>query len=489
MADIFTGPDADNTYFSGPNGDTYYLRSYNDPITIRGSMEDLRGDIYNSFAPGDVVVIEGVQLTTANLQVTYGRPDTVGLGPTTIQVFADSDATYDTVFAFGQRSFETPDWTFLIEARTVGDDTHISLQPLVGLTVSGTDGADDLRGQAGDDLIEGGPGDDTLDGIGGEDTLIGGPGNDTYASRGTIVEEPDGGYDTLVVSSTWYPLPDNVEALILTGSLPSYDSYDILGIEGYGNDLDNRIEGAGSNYNSLYGRGGNDTLIGNGPADHLFGGEGDDLIDARESGDSRLYGDGGRDTLIGGPGHDTLQGGATEDDLRDALYGEDGNDSIDGGYGNDLLYGGTGNDTLAGGFGTDFIAGQAGNDNISGGALSDQIFGNDGDDFLNGGFGYDRVNGGAGADQFYHLGVAGHGSDWIQDYTAADGDVLWFGGSASRSQFQVNFAETANAGVAGVAEAFVIYRPTGQILWALVDGAAQAEINLMSADVQYDLLM
>jgi len=98
------------------------------------------------------------------------------------------------------------------------------------------------------------------------------------------------------------------------------------------------------------------------------------------------------------------------------------------------------------------------------------------------------VNGGTGADRFFHLGVAGHGSDWVQDYNAAEGDVLMFNLTVERDQFQVNFSETANAGQAGIEEAFVIYRPTGQILWALVDGAAQSEINLLSGGVIYDLL-
>ena len=39
-----------------------------------------------------------------------------------------------------------------------------------------------------------------------------------------------------------------------------------------------------------------------------------------------------------------------------------------------------------------------------------------------------------------------------------------------------------------MAEAFVIYRPTGQIIWALVDGDAQAQINLMIQGQSYDLL-
>ena len=53
---------------------------------------------------------------------------------------------------------------------------------------------------------------------------------------------------------------------------------------------------------------------------------------------------------------------------------------------------------------------------------------------------------------------------------------------------QVNFSETANAGTAGVEEAFVIYRPTGQIVWALVDGADHDEITLRIDGVDYDLL-
>jgi hypothetical protein len=52
----------------------------------------------------------------------------------------------------------------------------------------------------------------------------------------------------------------------------------------------------------------------------------------------------------------------------------------------------------------------------------------------------------------------------------------------------VNVTETANAGQAGVQEAFVIYRPTGQILWALVDGDAQGAINLQIGGQVFDLL-
>ena len=224
---------------------------------------------------------------------------------------------------------------------------------------------------------------------------------------------------------------------------------------------------------------GNDTLTGT-PGDDVLNGLG---------GDDSIAGLDGSDTLIGGTGNDTIIGGETGADLRDVIYGGDGDDSIDGGYGNDELRGDAGNDTISGGFGVDTVIGGTGADVLTGQAWSDLIFGGDGDDFINGGFGYDRVNGGAGADRFYHLGVADHGSDWVQDYTAADGDVLVFGqAGATADQFQVNLTETANAGVAGVEEAFVIYRPTGQIMWALVDGGAQDSINLVLDGVSHGLL-
>ncbi|APZ53762.1 calcium-binding protein [Salipiger abyssi] len=230
--------------------------------------------------------------------------------------------------------------------------------------------------------------------------------------------------------------------------------------------------------NTIYGSDAADSLMGDANAVTFSGLAGADTLDGGD----------GTDTLIGGEGDDVLIGGTSEADLRDVVYGGADDDSIDGGYGNDELRGDSGNDTIIGGYGADTIIGGAGDDVLTGQAWSDAIFGGDGMDFINGGFGHDRVNGGAGADRFYHLGVEGHGSDWIQDFSDAEGDALVYGGSAGIGDFLVNFTETANAGAAGVEEAFVIYRPTGQILWALVDGAAQDHINLLIGGVSYDLL-
>ena len=231
-----------------------------------------------------------------------------------------------------------------------------------------------------------------------------------------------------------------------------------------------------------------ETLSGSSRNDHILGMGGNDLI-AGGTGHDTLDGGDGADTLNGGTGDDFLFGGPGASDLRDVIYGGDGNDWADGGWGNDELNGGVGNDTLNGDFGADTLIGNDGNDLLSGAAGADVMFGNAGNDTLNGGFGYDRLNGGAGADKFFHQGVADHGSDWVQDYSAAQGDVLQFGiAGATKANFQVNYATTPGAGAAGVTEAFVIYKPTGQILWALIDGGAQTHINVQSGASTFDLL-
>ncbi|MCX7568021.1 hypothetical protein OS189_16890 [Sulfitobacter sp. F26169L] len=220
-------------------------------------------------------------------------------------------------------------------------------------------------------------------------------------------------------------------------------------------------------------------IKGTGFTDRILAGGGDDTVVAGD----------GADTINGGAGDDVIYGGETSADLRDFILGGAGNDSIAGGYGNDELRGDAGNDTIAGGFGSDTVIGGTGDDQITGSAFGDQLFGGDGNDFINGGFGSDLVNGGAGADEFFHLGIADHGSDWIQDYSAAQGDVLVFGiESATAAQFQINSAFTQTAGADDVAEAFVIYRPTGQIMWALVDGMGEDGINIRIDGQTYDLM-
>nr|WP_280531408.1 hypothetical protein [Azospirillum doebereinerae] len=118
--------------------------------------------------------------------------------------------------------------------------------------------------------------------------MAGGVGNDVYIvdDAGDVVSELVGqGTDEVRTSLSVYALGANVELLTYTGS---------SSFSGAGNELANRLAGAGGD-DSLSGGAGNDTLIG---------------------------GD-GVDTLDGGPGADSLIGGAGDDVyLVDGLDGE-----------------------------------------------------------------------------------------------------------------------------------------------------------------------
>ena len=333
-----------------------------------------------------------------------------------------------------------------------------------------------LDGRGGNDTLLGRDGDDTLKGNSGDDSIDGGAGNDTanfnVASADVSVTK-DGDVYT-IVSDDGTDMVTNVESFHFSDATLTATQMDEKA--GITTPPADPVDETGT--------AGDDTLTGGDGNDRLVGGDGND----------QLIGGDGADTLNGGEGDDTILGGESAEDLRDVIYAGGGGDSVDAGAGNDLVFGQSGNDTIAGGAGVDELQGQDGDDVITGSNFSDLVFGGAGNDFVNGGFGHDRINGGTGADKFFHAGVLGHGSDWVQDYVAADGDVLlWGGAPATADDFQVNLAHTENdagerAGDDVVEEAFVIYKPTGQIIWALVDGGGQSTINLQIGAETFDLL-
>ncbi|MEX5728137.1 Ca2+-binding RTX toxin-like protein [Rhodovulum iodosum] len=349
--------------------------------------------------------------------------------------------------------------------------------------LSGNNYIENRSPNAQNDVIDAGGGDDVLVGGLGDDDLDGGAGDDAavfdvdYADVAVSLDGDvftlvsDLGTDTVTGIETFEFADRTLTAAELEADA---DGGGTPGLTLVGTPGDDRLEG-GEGDDTIRGLGGDDRLIGNGGNDRLEGGDGLDILN-------------------GGDGDDTILGGASSADRRDQIFGGAGDDNIDAGYGNDAAFGGDGNDTIAGGFGADELQGQAGNDVITGSALSDLVFGGDGNDFVNGGFGFDRINGGDGADKFYHLGIRDHGSDWVQDYTAADGDVLLFGdATASADDFNVQFThtsspETGRSGDDDVQEAFVIYRPAGLIVWALVDGAGEASLNIEIGGEVFDLL-
>ena len=201
----------------------------------------------------------------------------------------------------------------------------------------------------------------------------------------------------------------------------------VEGLEGddtiNGSDFNDRLFG-GPGTNIVYGRGGDDKLIGvygeayGGDGDDKIvdtsfadGGAGHDWIDSRSGNDTVLGGD-GDDLILARRGNDLVRGGAGDDyidggDGSNTLVGGSGDDVIQTGRGwsilagqdgNDTLYGNRFSATLLGGNGYDVLIGGSKGDSISGGDGSDHIFGATGRDTLLGGEGYDTLDGGPGHD-------------------------------------------------------------------------------------------
>ena len=430
----------------------------------------------------------------------------------------------------------TVDLELMTATGAQGSDRLLNIENVIGSA-----GNDRIIGDGINNALSGGAGNDTLIGAGGHDVLVlglgddlayGGDGNDTFVlDQGNTTLFGGAGTDTLdlgnldgdinidLVAGTYsatlrvdQPVWDDTgtrEARVFNGQVmtpelveeanptfsnsaddatrilpdPGSDEAEAFSIRyvqvdrsftGELHDIERVIGGTSAAV--ISGTLGNDVIDGGSGADRLQGAAGRDV----------LRGNDGSDTISGGDGNDKIIGGSSTKDRRDVIFAGDGHDNVEGGYGNDSLYGGSGNDTLSGGFGADTVYGNDGDDVLNGAAYSDRVFGGNGDDFLNGGFGFDRLSGGAGADRFYHVGVKGHGTDWVRDYSAQEGDLLVFGRRADVDDFRVNYAQSAGAG-GDAREAFVIYEPSGQILWTLIDGGAQSEINLVLGGQIYDI--
>lgn len=120
----------------------------------------------------------------------------------------------------------------------------------------------------------------------------------------------------------------------------------------------------------------------------------DDLV-ATDFGDY-VYGSAADNQISLGGGNDTF----------DDRYNGSGNDTVDGGTGNDKMWTGDGEDTLIGGIGNDILNGESG------------------DDILIGGAGNDTLNGGSGADTYKFSADDIGGTDTIEGFSTAQGDIL-----------------------------------------------------------------
>jgi Ca2+-binding RTX toxin-like protein len=311
---------------------------------------------------------------------------------------------------------------------TSGNDLLVADQTF-GSILEGFDGNDTLYGGAGNDTLYGGAGNDELNGGAGSNELVGGTGDDYYIVNSLgdqVVEQAGEGVDRVLLLATEnYTLTDNVENLVLAGNATvgtgnSADNFLVanqnLGSTLYGKDGNDVIMG-GAGKDFLYGDAGNDYLNGGAGADYMAGGAGNDyyVVDTAESftlmpvpwgympgptgtgsywgmtfmpmpipGDQIVENAGeGVDSVLSSVNYTLsnnvenlfLTGNATVGTGNSGDNSMSANQSLastlNGLDGNDYLFGGAGNDTINGGAGNDFLDGRGGNDSLVGGSGND----------------------------------------------------------------------------------------------------------------------
>ncbi len=403
------------------------------------SIESLLGGAGNDILTGD-----------ANANVIEG-----GLGDDVL----NGGAGVDTVAFTGATAITVNLATLTAQNTGAGNDTIIGFE-----NVRTGSGADNVTGDANDNIFFDGGGSDVYNGGDGADTVdYSGATSAVTVNLNTVTAQTVGtfgGSDTIT----------NVENVVGSASFT------------------NTLTGGNTTSNRLVGGALADFIIGGGLGDTLVGGAGNDILfgdyvntfntaPTAADGDDVIEGGAGNDTLVGGMGNDILRGGDGDDTLvggianattagLSAVYTNDGgDDTYDGGEGSDTAYayytdravgvsfdlanlagnssilvdgvargsfssiervifrGGTGNDVVRGSGSADTLVGNAGDDRLDGWYGNDTLSGGLGNDILNGGEGLDTatyVNATAGVNVDLRIqGTAqdtgGEGSDTLVD--------------------------------------------------------------------------
>jgi Ca2+-binding RTX toxin-like protein len=182
-------------------------------------------------------------------------------------------------------------------------------------TLYGDLGNDSLYGSSGSNLLDGGLGNDLLVSESSTDTLRGGAGNDSYRISSAdvlILEDGDGGFDTIYSTVALSSLPFGIEEIVVEGSpgaVPAVlqtsrtvdrmpEGLRELRLMGSANINANGNSGA----NAIYGNSGANALVGDLGSDFISGGEGTDTLTGCSTASGR--GKGEIDILTGGSGAD-----------------------------------------------------------------------------------------------------------------------------------------------------------------------------------------
>ncbi|CUH78600.1 Hint domain-containing protein [Tropicibacter naphthalenivorans] len=302
-------------------------------------------------------------------------------------------------------------------------------------SIDGGTGDDLIYGMAGSDTINGGDGSDTINGGADADILNGdadadfftfedGHGNDTVTGGETTTTGTD--FDTLdftaVTNGVTVTATADEAGTVVNGA----DTVSFTEIEGFDlTESADTFNGSGVfGPQTVFGNGGDDTLLTSQGADSVEGGAGNDSI-VTGMGDDTLSGGTGDDYLDGQLGANVMTGGdgadtfiAADDHLGDTITGGEGGTDLDlvdfqnwagGSTGVDATF--TGDEAASGTFGTsswtfteiEAVSGTDYDDTLDAGAsTADQtLLGNDGADLITGGTGADSLDGGADEDTFF----------------------------------------------------------------------------------------
>ncbi len=368
------------------------------------SIENLLGGAGNDTLTGD-----------AGTNVLDG-----GAGDDTLE----GGAGVDTVSFRGTAAVTVNLGTLVAQNTGAGNDIILGIE-----NVRTGSGADNITGDANDNIFFDGGGNDVYNGMAGSDTV-------DYSTATSFV--------TVNLSTA---TAQNTGASGGTDTITNVEN--VIGSTGFGNTLTGNASA-----NRLVGGSALDTIIGSGGADLIVGGEGNDTLlggsnAATDDGSADvLEGGTGSDYLSGGQGNDILRGGEGDDNLiggvgntlRQFFTGIDGgDDTYDGGEGTDIatmVYDGrvgVGGSTVGIGFDLSNLAGNSAitsngvvvgsltsieritfrgtevNDTVKGGGTLDSLTGNAGDDVLDGWFGNDLLSGGLGNDTL----IGGEGLDTV----------------------------------------------------------------------------
>ncbi|MES2675307.1 MAG: calcium-binding protein, partial [Pseudomonadota bacterium] len=361
--DTLHGGTGEDIIYGGEGNDYLYGGIENDRISGGSGNDILRGGIGNDSLSGDTgndtyqFGYGDGQDTINNYDYSTGHNDVLRLHNAVtvadVKLTRSGDTLIITLISTGDKVTVNSHFTgdapsaYSLTSIEFGDGTLWDYATIQTLSSTGTDGADYLVGDLGNNNLDGLAGNDILHGRAGNDVLRGGTGNDTLSG--------DAGSDTYL-----FGYGDGQE------TINNYDysagRSDILKLN---NDVavsDVKLTRSGDTLTvTLISTGDKVTVNShfNGDAPSAY------ALTAIEFGDGTVWNYAAIQTIS-----------STGSALADNLYGDLGNNILNGLAGNDFLYGRAANDVLRGGTGNDTLSGDAGSDTY--------LFGyGDGQDIIN----------------------------------------------------------------------------------------------------------